>query len=150
MKLLRRLACEVGRGVLSGLAGTAAMTVSSTLEMKLRGRPPSTTPAKAAERVLGIEARDQSGEARLGQVVHWQYGTGWGLLRALLGTVGVEGHLAAPALHFAAVWGASLMALPVIGVAPPVAQWSPEEIAIDVLHHLVYVTAADAAYRATA
>jgi hypothetical protein len=66
MKLLRAVASEIGRGLLSGLAGTAAMTVSSTLQ-----------------------------------------------------------------------------------VAPPVWRWSREEVAIDVLHHAVYVAAADAAYRAT-
>jgi uncharacterized membrane protein YagU involved in acid resistance len=149
MKLLRIVASEIGRGLLSGLVGTAAMTVSSTLEMKLRRRAASATPAKAVERVLGIAPNDQAAEARLANVVHWSYGTMWGIARAVVGSAGVRGCVAAPVLHFAAVWGASLLALPALQVAPPVWQWSREEIAIDVLHHAVYVAAADAAYRAT-
>jgi hypothetical protein len=144
MKLRAAVASEIGRGLLSGLAGTAAMTLASTIEMKLRHRPASTAPAKAAERVLGIEPRDPAAEARLGNLVHWTYGTLWGLARAVL----APARKAAPALHLAAVWGASLVALPALGVAPPISRWSRQEIAIDVLHHAVYVAAADAAYRA--
>lgn len=32
------VAADVGKGLFAGVAGTAAMTVSSTLEMKIRGR----------------------------------------------------------------------------------------------------------------
>ena len=52
---LTTLANGIGKGVIAGVAGTAAMTVSSTLEAKLRGRPFSTAPAKAATKALGIE-----------------------------------------------------------------------------------------------
>jgi hypothetical protein len=149
MKMARALALEIGRGLLSGLVGTAAMTVSSTVEMKLRGRPPSKAPVNAAKRVLGFEPRDQAAEQRLSTLVHWCYGTAWGLARAVVGCAGVRGPFVAPALHFAAVWGSELLALPALQVAPPVSRWPPAEIAIDVWHHAVYVCAADAAYRAT-
>ena len=43
-----RLMEPLGRGLIAGLIGTAAMTVSSTAEAKLSGRGPSTTPAAAA------------------------------------------------------------------------------------------------------
>jgi hypothetical protein len=49
------LAHGIGKGLVAGLAGTAAMTASSTLEMKLRKRKGSAAPAKAAEKALGIE-----------------------------------------------------------------------------------------------
>ena len=39
------LASSIGRGLVAGFAGTAAMTVSSTVEAKLRGRAPSSAPA---------------------------------------------------------------------------------------------------------
>jgi len=42
------LARAVGQGMLSGAIGTAAMTVSSTLDAKLRDRPASSAPADAA------------------------------------------------------------------------------------------------------
>lgn len=46
------VASNVGKGLFAGLAGTAAMTVSSTLEMKLSGRGASQTPAQGSEAVL--------------------------------------------------------------------------------------------------
>src|SRR5213080_3758322 len=95
------------------------MTVSSTLEAKLRGRPFSTAPAKAAAKALGIESFDDGAAyARFSNLVHWGYGTGWGVARGVLRALGVSPLLATPA-HF---------------------------IAIDVFHHLVYVTATGLAF----
>ena len=143
---LKTLAEGVGKGLAAGLAGTAAMTVSSTIEAKLRGRPFSTAPAKAATKALGIETFDDGAAyARFSNLVHWGYGTGWGALRGLLRAVGVPPRLATP-LHFATLWGSALYTLPKYEVAPPVTEWGGEEVAIDVFHHLVYVTAAAAAY----
>lgn len=67
------------------------MTVSSTLEAKLRGREPSTTPARAASKVLGVAPVDEQGERRFNNLVHWGYGTGWGSVRGVLGAVGLGG-----------------------------------------------------------
>lgn len=53
MRLLREtgdLAAGAGRGMLAGAIGTAAMTVSSTLDAKLRGRGASSALAGAAGR----------------------------------------------------------------------------------------------------
>jgi len=52
---MTKLPNTIGRGLLAGLAGTAAMTVSSTLEMRLRGRAASSAPADATAKVLGID-----------------------------------------------------------------------------------------------
>jgi hypothetical protein len=49
------LADAIGKGLVAGFAGTAAMTVSSTLEAKLRGRAASSAPARATAKVLGIK-----------------------------------------------------------------------------------------------
>ena len=51
-------------------------------------------------------------------------------------------------MNFAAVWGNEQVALPALGVAPPLTEWGAEEIAIDVFHHVVYVSATGAAYEA--
>jgi hypothetical protein len=146
-KAAMKIATEVGKGLLAGLAGTAAMTLSSTLEMKLRRRPSSTAPADAAGKVLGVQPRDEAGKKRFATAVHWAYGTAWGLARAAIGAAHVKGP-AAPLAHFGAVWGAELAMLPALSVAPPVTKWRPHEVAIDVIHHAVYVTATDLAYRA--
>lgn len=140
------LAEGIGKGIVAGAIGTAAMTASSTLEAKLRGRPFSTAPAKAATRALGIETFDDGAAyARFSNLVHWGYGTGWGVARGVMRAFGVPASLATPA-HFAALWGSALYSLPKYEVAPPVTEWAPEEVAIDVLHHLVYVGATAVAF----
>jgi len=146
MKGIAKIAAAIGKGIVAGAAGTAAMTVSSTLEAKLRGREFSTSPAKAATRALGIELfEDGASYARFSNLVHWGYGTGWGVARGMLRALGVSPALATPA-HFVALWGSALYSLPRYEVAPPVLEWAPEDIAIDVFHHLVYITAAAKAY----
>ena len=144
--MLTRIADGIGKGVIAGLAGTAAMTISSTLEAKLRGRPFSTAPAKAATRALGIETFDD-GEAyaRFSNLVHWGYGTGWGVARGVMRAVGLGPRLSTGA-HFTALWGSALYSLPKYEVAPPVTEWAAEDVAIDVFHHLVYVGAAALAF----
>jgi hypothetical protein len=141
-----KLARAIGKGVVSGLAGTAAMTVSSTIEAKLRGRPFSDAPARATAKVLGItEFEGARAKARFSDLSHWGYGTAWGVARALMREFGVGPKKATP-LHFAAVWGSALVTLPALEVAPPVVFWRKQEIAIDVLHHLVYAAVTGLAY----
>jgi hypothetical protein len=143
---MSKLATEIGNGVLAGAAGTAAMTLSSTLEARLRGRPYSTAPAKAAARALGIETfEDGAAYARFSNLVHWGYGTGWGIARSVLRNLGIGPRLATPA-HFAILWGSALYTLPKYEIAPPVTEWDAGDIAIDVFHHLVYVGVAAIAF----
>ena len=140
-------AAAVGKGLFAGAAGTAAMTVSSTLEAKLRDRGSSSAPADAAGKVLGVQPRDEAGEARFATVVHWGYGTSWGVVRGLLHAAGLDGANAVAA-HFAAVWGSELVMLPALDVAPPPWESEPKEIAIDALHHAVYALATSLAFGA--
>jgi hypothetical protein len=135
----------VGKGLFAGAAGTAAMTVSSTLEARLRGRGASTTPAQAAAKVLGVEPKDEASRIRFNNIVHWGYGIGWGSVRGLLAAAGLSGP-AATAAHFGLVWGSEQVILPALDVAPPVTEWGVEEIAIDALHHVVYATGTGIAY----
>ncbi len=51
------VAAAFGKGLFAGAAGTGAMTVSSTLEMKLRNRGASSAPADAAAKVPGVESK---------------------------------------------------------------------------------------------
>ena len=140
------VAADFGKGLFAGVAGTAAMTVSSTLEMKRRGREPSSAPADAAAKVLGIEGfADDAAKQRFGTLVHWGYGTGWGVVRALLGLAGLP-PAAATAAHLAAVWGSEAVMLPALGVAPPFWTWGAEEVAIDVGHHVVYAAVTGAVH----
>lgn len=138
------VASAAGKGLFAGAVGTAAMTISSTIEQKARGREGSTTPGDAAQEVLPIEA-DEGEEQRLSNLVHWAYGTAWGVPRGLLSAFGLRGP-AATAVHFAAVWGGALIMLPKLRVVPPIREWGAKEVAIDAGHHVVYATVAGTAY----
>ncbi len=143
---VRTVAESIGKGVVAGLAGTAAMTVSSTVEAKLRHRPFSTAPADAAQKVLGIGSfRDDAAKGRFSNLVHWGYGTGWGVTRALLRTAGLS-PASATATHLAAVWGSEQVMLPALHVAPPITMWGRDEAAIDGFHHAVYAIGTGVAY----
>ena len=145
---LDTLSRSIGRGIVAGLAGTAAMTASSTLEAKIRGRAFSTAPAEAARKVLGIHDFESEGaRSRFSDLVHWGYGTGWGVVHGLLRGSGLPARAATPA-HGAAVWGSATVMLPSLGIAPPFWLWGRKEIAIDVMHHLVYAGATGLAYSA--
>ena len=135
----------LAKGIVAGAIGTPAMTVSSTLESKLRGREPSTAPADAAGKVLGVEPASEEGETRFSSFAHWSYGTAWGAARGLIALAGLRGAPAAAA-HLAAVWAAEQVMLPALGVAPPLWKWGPTELGIDALHHAVYGGATSAAY----
>jgi hypothetical protein len=141
------VATAIGKGLVAGFFGTAAMTASSTLEAKLRGREPSSAPARATAKVLGIrQFEDGIAEARFNDLSHWGYGTGWGLLRGVLATLGLSPR-AATVAHGAAIYGAAQVTLPALDIAPPAIFWPKAEIAIDAFHHAVYAAATGLAYR---
>jgi hypothetical protein len=95
---------NVGKGLAAGFAGTAAMTMSSTIAQKLRHRAASTVPADATAKVLGIsEFKSQAARNRFSNISHWGYSTGWGAVHGLLASVGL-GATAATAAHTGAVW----------------------------------------------
>jgi hypothetical protein len=150
MNAFTKLSTAIGDGLVAGFVGTAAMTVSSTLEARLRGRAPSTAPARATAKALGIAEFDGDiARARFNDLSHWGYGTGWGVVRGLLGVAGLP-RRKATAAHGAAIWGSAAVTLPVLEIAPPFVFWGKEEVAIDLFHHTVYAVATGLAYEALA
>jgi hypothetical protein len=142
---LRNVVAETGLGVLAGLAGTAAMTVSTTIEMRLRGRPASTKPAQATSKILGVKPEGEKQEKRLSNLTHWAYGTGWGAVRGLFGCLGLPVP-AASAAHLATVWGAEQVVFPALSLGPPIPKEGVKETAIDLMHHVVYESVTSATY----
>ncbi|MFN0153159.1 MAG: hypothetical protein ACKVUT_02175 [Gaiella sp.] len=142
------LSRSIGRGLVAGLVGTAVMTVSEVVEARIRGRAFSTVPAEAAQKVLGISTfEDDRAKSRFSDLVHWGYGTGFGVLHGLLRGAGLKG-VAASAAHGTTVWGGGNVVMPTLGVTPPFWLWGRKEIAIDVMHHAVYTAATGIAYSA--
>jgi hypothetical protein len=157
----------LGRGLIAGLAGTLAITVSQMIEMKITKREASSSPVKVGGDVLGVEpagladqekekiktgksSKDleqevEANKQKFGQLIHLGYGTAWGVARGVMDLAGVGG-LPATTLHFGAVWGTALAMLPSTGASEPITKWTPKQIAIDVLHHAVYAIAAGIVY----
>jgi hypothetical protein len=145
--ILGELGSEIGKGLLAGLAGTAAITLSQMIEMKITKREPSKAPVKVAKETTGIKPANKEQIEKVTQEIHWAYGTSWGIARGIIGLTGLKG-LPATLLHFGAIWGTSMIMLPAFKAAPPVTEEDPKLIAIDGLHHAVYALAAGFAYDA--
>ncbi len=143
---LSELGGAIGKGLLAGLAATAAITISQMIEMKVTGRKPSNAPVKVAEETIGAEPAPGD-KKQWSQEVHWAYGTTWGIARGIISLTGLKGWKATAA-HFAAIWGTAMVMLPAFKVAPPVYEEDPEAIAMDGLHHAIYAITAGLAYYA--
>ena len=146
---LNELGTAIGIGVMAGLVGTAAITISQMVEMKIDGREPSSAPADAASKVLDIKPESEEKKAKVSQQIHWAYGTSWGVARGLISLSGLKGWKAT-LVHFAAIWGTANVMLPTLKVAPPATEEDAKTISIDGLHHAVYAVAAGLAFDAIA
>ena len=144
--ILGKLGAAVGKGLIAGLAGTVAITISQMIEMKITNRKPSNAPGEAAEKALHIEATPGNME-EFSNEVHWIYGTSWGVMRGLLSVAGING-FAATTLHMASIWGTAATIQPKLDIAPPLSEWDPKDIAIDIFHHAVYAIVAGLVYDA--
>jgi len=138
--MLARAACGLGIGLVAGFVGTAAITVSQLIVMRLQGRQPSKSPVKAVSKVFAFHPDDERAEDRLNTLAHWGYGTSWGAVRGIMTAFGFRGPWA-DVIHWGAVQGTALVMLPGLKVAPPVREWGAAEIVIEGFHHAVYVTA---------
>jgi len=144
---LEELGNAIGKGLLAGIAGTAAITITQMIEMKITKRKPSKATIKVAQQVTDVKPVNKEAQDKVSQEVHWAYGTSWGIARGMIALTGLRG-LPAAMVHFAAVWGTSMLMLPKFNAAPPVTEEDPKAIAIDGLHHAVYALAAGAVYDA--
>ncbi len=142
--LLGKFAGSIGKGLIAGAAGTAAMTISQMIEMKITKREASNEPAEAAEKVLDILPEN---EKTFSNEVHWTYGISWGIPRGILGLFGLSG-LPATAIHFATIYSTALIMPTQLKVAPPLNEWKPKKFAVDALHHAVYALVSGLVYDA--
>jgi hypothetical protein len=140
---LIRPAQIAGIGLLAGLAGTAAMSLSQAVEMRLTKRAPSPTPAKAVEALTGVEAPKEATEARLSTAAHIAFGTSLGLGLAAMAKVPEP---ARGALFLAGSWSAGTALITGLGVSDPPTKWGSRQLATDIGHHAVYAASAALAF----
>lgn len=129
------------KGLIAGLVGTAAITLSQTIERKITGKPTSFAPGDAASKALDIEASKMESRKKFSDEVNWVYGTLWGSGRGMLSLTGLKG-LPATAIHFAAIFYTAITIEPDFEVAPPIDEWSKTDLALFALHHAIYAAAA--------
>jgi hypothetical protein len=144
---LGALGSAIGKGLLAGIAATAAITISQMIEMKITGREPSDAPVKVAEDTAGVKPATPQQKQQLSQELHWSYGIAWGVARGFISLTGLKG-IPATLLHFGTVWGTALVMLPKHNAAKPINEQEPKAIAIDALHHGVYAITAGLVYDA--
>ena len=141
----REVAVALGRGAVAGVVGTAAMTVSERIEMRLTGRESSNVPAQVAERLTGFEPDTAAGEERLSQGVHWGHGVLMGAVRGAIGLTGARG-ASATALHYGVLWGGDAALYRALGIAPPPWAWEGSALATDLLHKGVHAAVTGVVY----
>ncbi|NLD99338.1 MAG: hypothetical protein GX640_05640 [Fibrobacter sp.] len=132
-----KVAGAIGKGLIAGIIGTVAITISQQIEMNKTGRQPSTTPLQAAQLLLKFKPESDDAIQGLNNLVHFSYGTALGLIRSILKILGIGG-LFATILHIGSVQALAMILLPKMKLAPPVNQWDKKTIQIGLIHHTVY------------
>ena len=139
------------KGLVAGAIGTAVMTAYQLAAAKAMGSGSSNVPGEVGKRVLeGVFQREVSDEQveKLTNPVHVIYGVSWGPLYGIVQSSLSRGSGRHGLAFGTAVWGASLVQLPAMKLAPPVWEMSPSSIALDLSYHLVYGIGVAAAYAA--
>ena len=121
--------------------------VSTIVETRLGARPASAAAVQAAGKALGVRPENPARTELFGALVHAGYGAGWGLVRALLGQLGLSGPPAA-AVHAAALWTSEQIALPALGVTAPLTRHRVRDIAPKAWNCLAYAAVTSAVYEA--
>ncbi len=139
---------RLAKGMVAGVAGTIAMTVSERLEMSVSGREGSTVPGQVGAHLLPRQDPNSITDIeRLNNPVHWAHGISMGALRGVLDQAGFRG-LPASAAHFALLWGGDAALYRALGIADVPWRWDSDELATDLLHKAVYAAVTGAVYDA--
>jgi hypothetical protein len=150
------------RGVVAGVAGTAAMTAYQLGVAKLRGKPPATevperwadapAPAqvakKAADALGGGHHVTLADVPLLTNVMHWLYGVSWGAIYGAAAGVASPPPAVGGIAFGAGVWSAGYAQLVPLGIYKPPWDYPPHEVAFDLSYHLVYGIGVAAAFAA--
>jgi len=134
------------RSVCAGAAGTAALTLSYSLERKLRRhhRGPldyddSLVPGQIVASVMHLPHVTAREDHELGLLLRWSYGSAFGLFHGAL-------HRRVPEPWASVVFGSTLMSatlslFPLLGHTPAPWRWPRDLMATSVGTHVAYVAA---------
>lgn len=136
------------RGIIAGAAGTVALDATTYLDMALRGRPSSETPATVvgilAEKIgvmsLGPDHKDDTTANRrtgLGSLLGYATGAGVGATYGLVRGKRVKSGLFSGIVVGLVAMAASDIPIAATGVSDP-SSWSPADWASDLIPHIIY------------
>jgi len=153
------------RGLLAGLAGTAAMTAFQEVKSRVQssnggGESPgggeqqswedAPEPAKVGKRISEGVFHEEVPEEQIDTVsnlVHWAYGTGWGGLYGLAHSTFHGRTLTGGTVFGGTVWGSGYVVLPAMKLYKPIWKYPASTLAQDLAAHLVYGLGVAGAYR---
>jgi hypothetical protein len=134
------------RGAAAGAAGTTALNAATYLDMALRGRPSSSTPAQTVEKLADRAHVDIPGEGStrdhriegLAPLAGLATGVGLGLLLGLVRAAGWRpGPVGGTAVAAAVALVGANGPMTVLGVTDP-RTWSAADWVADIVPHLAY------------
>ena len=131
----------IARGLVAGAVGTGVNTAYQVAVAKARDSESSEVPAEVGKRVIrGVFRRrfDDDNTEELNNAVHIAYGTGWGAAYGIPAANRAWSPTRSGLAFGSAVWGASLVELPAMKLAPPVWEQPPLEVLLDLSYHFVY------------
>ena len=150
----------IGKGLVAGAVGTGVMTASQLAVRKARGQrldtpvprtwadapAPAQVAKKAATAVGRPNAVTKKDVPRVTNLMHWGYGTAWGLVYALAAHRARPDTLTGAAVLGTSLWAAAYAELTPLGISEPPWKYPPQELALDLSYHLVYGAGVAAAW----
>jgi hypothetical protein len=125
------------RGLLSGLAGVAAMTAAEKVEQRFTRRPDSFVPAHTLERLLRLPHKPDAERRWLNRVMHWGQGILLGAARGAMAARRLRGPVGSFLFMNVRLLNDQTLENATHAGAPPWT-WPVDEQAIDLLHKAVY------------
>lgn len=131
----------VGRGLVAGAVGVAAMTLAEKVEQLFTHRPNSFVPAHTLERLLGLPRKPDEQRLWLNWTMHWGQGILLGAVRGLMAERGLRGPVGSFLFMNLRLLNDQTLEN-ATGVGAPPWTWPLDEQAIDLLHKGIYAFAA--------
>jgi hypothetical protein len=127
----------VGKGLVAGAAGVAAMTVGEKIEQAVTGRPNSYVPAHTLERLLRLPQKPDSERLALNWAMHCGQGVALGVVRAWMAERGLRGPVCSHMFMNLRLLNDQTLEN-VTGAGAPPWTWPLHEQIIDLWHKAVY------------
>ena len=139
-------------GLVAGLTATTAMNFGYWAERRIRRNvkgpldyDDSNVPALVAAKILRQSDLSDDASFRLGLLVHWGYGSLFGVSAVPLNRR--FGPVPATAIYWGGMMAFACVMFPVLGDTPPPWRWRNDVIVTSALQHLVYAGTATAVLR---